>query len=858
MEGTNPSFSIQNPGSYEIRFISTHPCIDPPIEFIDTIIVQGHPIIVDSTFIITQNCDLTADISVGFDTCSSVSPFVFEWVPQEFVTYEDESIDSTSIIFQNSGSYTIEYIISSEDNTCGADTAFFEVLISDTLNLSLGDDISICENDDITISPTIFAGVGEFDYLWQYGGDSLTDPILELFNLDSVTEIVLEVTDDSICSVRDTMQILIESAPFYSLDSLFTKCEGVDFEISFNDTIEDGHTVFWDFNNITNDTLDFTIDDDTLINVSVTSSIGCVFYDSTLVQISSINEDFINFPDSIVFCSLDEDFLIDSINHPSILTEGFWSGDNIGFPGNQGDNTFFSDSYGSFMVYYTKENQFGCQITDSAIVEVSSFPASEFVTDNDQFACVPSESFVVFSDQTLANPINTSYTFEVFAGGDQIDTTISFDQSSITDSLFFNLQFQSCGFSYEDSVYSDAYFLKLEADNVCKTNDIYNSRPLYTAINPIADFTYTQPNACHIEIEYDFINTTPESFNAETRFCSLPDIQWQISGNENIDWLIDSLSIQSDTFEVTFLNIGSYDVTLISSNSCSTDSITKTVVIEESPLANVEIEVLNNNLCSSDNAIIYLSEQTYLNPDTTSYILSIYGGQDNLIDTLKFTQSTLPEQDQGILLDSINSSSCEFSYDNPLFNGGYKVIIEAFNICNIPTIDSSMIYYAEPAILNFSIDSSEKCTNQWYEFSDSTDLSQNNFNSCSDSSFTYWEISGSEGLDWLLDPSFELGDSLNAGSSFLAVQFLKSDVFSVSLISNSCLNDTLTKSICVETNLSFIEQEGLILFDEIVCLNDTLDIVNDISNTQSCGMEFLWSITQLILHVILISLWILI
>ena len=52
------------------------------------------------TFIITQNCDLSADISVGFDTCSSVSPFVFEWVPQEFVTYEDESIDSTSIIFR--------------------------------------------------------------------------------------------------------------------------------------------------------------------------------------------------------------------------------------------------------------------------------------------------------------------------------------------------------------------------------------------------------------------------------------------------------------------------------------------------------------------------------------------------------------------------------------------------------------------------------------------------------------------------------------------------------------------------------------------------------------------------------------
>ena len=61
-------------------------------------------------------------------------------------------------------------------------------------------------------------------------------------------------------------------------------------------------------------------------------------------------------------------------------------------------------------------------------------------------------------------------------------------------------------------------------------------------------------------------------------------------------------------------------------------------------------------------------------------------------------------------------------------------------------------------------------------------------------------------------------------------QFLKSDVFSFHWYP-IFVKWYLTKSICVETDLSFIEQEGLILFDEIVCF-DTLDIVNDISNTQ--------------------------
>ena len=62
------------------------------------------------------------------------------------------------------------------------------------------------------------------------------------------------------------------------------------------------------------------------------------------------------------------------------------------------------------------------------------------------------------------------------------------------------------------------------------------------------------------------------------------------------------------------------------------------------------------------------------------------------------------------------------------------------------------------------------------------------------------------------------------------------------MISSSCSNDTISESICVQTNLNFIQQEELILFNDNACINDTLDIVNDISDTQACGMAFLWSI----------------
>ena len=46
-----------------------------------------------------------------------------------------------------------------------------------------------------------------------------------------------------------------------------------------------------------------------------------------------------------------------------------------------------------------------------------------------------------------------------------------------------------------------------------------------------------------------------------------------------------------------------------------------------------------------------------------------------------------------------------------------------------------------------------------------------------------------------------------------------------------------------KSNLDFIQDEELILFDDTTCLNTPYVISsNNISDSQACGMEFLWSI----------------
>ena len=845
--GANPTFSIPNPGIYEIRFSSIDPCINPPIDITHIITVSGYPVIDEASFDFNQGCDLSADLSIDFDTCHSEPPFSSSWTvlsggPSELVG--SLTVNENNILVENPGDYTIEYTISSLNESCGIDTAYFEVSIFDTLSLSIGNDTTICEGGDLTIIPSIFAGEPDFDYFWEFNGETLTSPQLDLSNVESDLDVILEVTDSDNpnCSARDSLFINISPNPLYTIDSTIIKCEGIPIEISFEEEIQPGDIVLWD-DNIQSDILTYDIDEDSLINVSVISPFGCILDDSTQVNVF-LNEDFVNLPDTISYCFLGEILLEDTINHPTISSDGFWSGDNVLFNGNTGNNTFFTNSFGTFMIYYSKESDSGCLVTDSVVVEVSSNPSTAFTLNNEGI-CTPGESYIVLSESTLDNPPNTSYTLSLIAGQNGVETEINFEQSEIqSDSIFFSLNLSSCNFNYDNnqevnSSVDGAYYIKLTAQTVCDKVSSWNK--IYTSSLPEADFTFEQPDDCHIDVEYEFINTSIGDNNF-FGICSSLNSNWEVSGSQGVDWVIDSLTLEADTFKVVFLNTGSYDITLISSNSCAADTIIKNVTIEESPLAEIGINDVNDNLCSPDDAIIFLTDDTYLNPDTTSYLISVYAGEENLIGTHSFSQSSLPDQSQGVLLDEINSSSCDFTYDDSLYNGAYKVQVEAFNICDSSSSVFTKFYFADPVIPQFTIDSSNQCSSRWYTFTNNTDISQNNFNNCSNESFIFWELSGIEGLDWVLDPSSELGSSLTSGSDIISVKFLNSDVFSVSMISSSCSNDTVSQSICVKSNLDFIQDQELILFDDTTCLNSPYVVTNNISDSQACGMQFLWSI----------------
>ena len=64
------------------------------------------------------------------------------------------------------------------------------------------------------------------------------------------------------------------------------------------------------------------------------------------------------------------------------------------------------------------------------------------------------------------------------------------------------------------------------------------------------------------------------------------------------------------------------------------------------------------------------------------------------------------------------------------------------------------------------------------------------------------------------------------------------------MISSSCSNDTISESICVNTISILSKMKNYYYSDDTTCLNTSYIVENNISDTQACGMEFLWSIVS--------------
>jgi len=600
-----PSLLIHNPGLYEIHFTATSSCEDFPIEYIDSIFIQGSPQIQDYTY--SQACSsYQINLVVDYDTCLSSSSINYDWNVVAENELISEDLDLVELIFQSAGEYQIEYSLTSE---CGSDTAIFDVSVADTLIVDLGNDTIVCFGASLELIPEVSGGILPYSYEWI--GLNASSPFFNIENIETSLELILQVSDLN-CTELDTVFIDVPTAPELVLDSLYTMCEGDTLTISPEYLFDtELYTIIWQD---TIESLNFVYSEEDSIEVHllITDSIGCSYSEIAFIDVSFIPEFEL---DTLNYCADDEMIM------PTPHLNGVWEGDYVVFDTITGDY-LFNDNQASdteHEIYYSIENEFGCNAQDTTVLIINSNPSLGIFYNPTSF-CAPDISYLVLAPETFENPITTNYTINVFQGENSIVESFNHIQSNLPDTLFFNdLTSSSCDAVYSDTVFNGAYFVQIEAHNdSCDFTTIVTSKLFYSEAAH-SDFQIDSTSACQDSI-YTFTNESTGASNL-LGDCSPSDIIWQISGEQGVHWNVisgqlgDSIAVGSDSLDIQFMNSGDYEITLIAT-SCNSDTLNKFICVEgslnpivsvpNSACTNTELDIENNTDASGICSIEYL------------------------------------------------------------------------------------------------------------------------------------------------------------------------------------------------------------------------------------------------------------
>ena len=175
-----------------------------------------------------------------------------------------------SILVNESG----EYWVKVTDNLGCSNSDTLNLTVNDLPIINLGNDTSICLNDDLTITANDNVG-----YLWSTG--ETTQSIL----VNESGEYWVKVTDNLGCSNLDTLNLTVNNLPIINLGNDTSICLGDDLTITANDNV--GY--LWSTGETTQSIL---VNKNGNYSVTVYDNIGCESIDDINIHLDSIKDLF--------------------------------------------------------------------------------------------------------------------------------------------------------------------------------------------------------------------------------------------------------------------------------------------------------------------------------------------------------------------------------------------------------------------------------------------------------------------------------------------------------------------------------------------------------------------------------------
>ena len=443
--------------------------------------------------------------------------------------------DASNGTFNTPGEGSFPIQISYDLDQCATTTEII-VNILDPEEAVAGPDRSVCISENtLSLSGTPAGG--------QWTGPGVTDAFAGTIDLNLAGSgehaYAYTLAEGSSCEVSDTVMVNVQGPGNLDAGLNLDFCSGDGQQSLPTPTPAGGQ---WSGPALVDpaqgliNTNQLTVDSTFWYSYSITNaSTGCSFSDSVAVVVSPIPTVALDLPNYV--CA------------QTAITLGTTPQANTTYTWNLNNETFSGDSIslniaesGSIPLSLTAQNQAGCTNSTNDDLQVASLPDPAFALDTPE-GCGPLA--VDFTD--TSNGVDMQYNWDF--GNGQEST-----QANPADIIF------------EPGIFDTTYLVQLEVSNACGQESYTDT--VRVLARPVAGFGTPVDNGCGL-LEISFANVT--TGNADSYF-------WDFgNGNTSLDSLPDN-----QIFTTTDTAATTYQILLIATNSCGSDSIQRSILVEPS------------------------------------------------------------------------------------------------------------------------------------------------------------------------------------------------------------------------------------------------------------------------------------
>ena len=382
------SVSFNNTGTYQVILQASNPC-GMDIDSVNVVVV-GQPTLAlppDTTLCGLLTVDFSNPNSgYFFDDSAGTSSFTWSVTPDTgwaFLSGTDSSSAYPTIDFRSYGSYSINLNYS---NSCFNRSGQMLVNVNKPPSINSPPDTIVCYDGSYIRSFNAQFGNHPLTYSWRAGVGSLnTGNNIQISNLKDTTRVWLFVEDFAGCRDSSSFRILIPDP----ISSTFNLANSVCYNQNTNvlTNVSGGiapysfqwlgsNTNYLSSDKISNPIIDSTGIPGTYV-LRITDSLGCIHFDTLSVW---------QHPFTTVDAGPDES-ACNTVNNLPLANPspmgGSWTGN---FVNGQGIFDPQASGLGAHTVFYNFTDQFGCDYTDSLVVNVVAPPTASF-TASDTMGC---------------------------------------------------------------------------------------------------------------------------------------------------------------------------------------------------------------------------------------------------------------------------------------------------------------------------------------------------------------------------------------------------------------------------------------------------------------------------------------